>query len=680
MKKNHQYQTMVSLLKTSAAMLLLAIASQGLVSCTDEPNGDNYYTFTGEMASDYLDNRPEMFSEFTQVLQRSGMYGKVATYGSYTVFAPTNEAIEEYLHSRGKKSVDELSKEDCDTLSWNHIVQKAYFTPDMPDGRINDKNMNDRYLTFTCDSTATDGNLVYYVNSSRLIVRDDSVENGVVHTLDRVIQPSSLYIVEKMKEDPNISRFVEALELTGWAEKLYEYEDPDYSIADLDSVKLGVPFHRTGFEGKIFYPEKRYKGFTALVETDDVLAAANINDMDDLKAYAKEVYDRTFPGDAGKYDEDWTNPKNPLNRFVAYHLLPYSAAINDFTVSPTTNVPDYVTACAKTNLIDCTDWFTTMMPGTIMKASAPYALKNPLGLYINRKGVADNYTVEGVKVYGTTDMKAIHDQGVIDKGLELKDHKLDQEALNGIYHYIDKVLVYDVTTRDVVFNDRIRWDVITISPEFLNAGARGNDNQSHMMGLKQVEGWDFHGVKPTLAVRERGAWNMTYSDAIDLVGQFDVSFKLPPLPANTYEIRFACGYGETRGAVQIYFGEKLPNGELDLKPMGLPVDFRVYGYDPTIGFVDDTEDEEANRAIDKAMHNRGWMKDMDSWYQGGANSLRGQAGKLRRVLTTQTMSPDKEYWLRIKLVIDNSKAELPINYFEFCPKSVYAGLEAEDTH
>jgi hypothetical protein len=167
------------------------------------------------------------------------------------------------------------------------------------------------------------------------------------------------------------------------------------------------------------------------------------------------------------------------------------------------------------------------------------------------------------------------------------------------------------------------------------------------------------------------------------VGQFDVTFKIPPVPENTYEIRFAYGSGASRGVVQIYFGETDENGEPRLLPVGLPIDFRVWGADPTIGYVADTEDEEENRAIDKAMHNRGYMKDMDSWYQGGSNSLRNSensAGKLRKILTTQTLSPDKEYWLRIQLTIDNSKAELPINYFEFCPKSVYAGLTAEDTH
>jgi len=303
-----------------------------------------------------------------------------------------------------------------------------------------------------------------------------------------------------------------------------------------------------------------------------------------------------------------------------------------------------------------------------MKMSSPRE-----GLFINRRGVATNYSVRGVMVYTPSDMNTIHDQELEDAGLPADT--LNQQALNGIYHYIDDVLTYNTTTRDVVFNDRIRWNVVTLSNEFLNAGARGNTNGQHLMGFKQVEGWDFHGVNPTLALRERNVWNATYSDAVDLIGQFDISFKLPPVPANTYEIRFAYGAGTDRGVVQIYFGEKG-----NLQPMGLPIDFRIWGGDPSIGWVADTEDNEENRAIDKAMHNRGYMKDMDSWNQGGSNNLRANSGKYRKILTTQALDPEKEYWLRIKLVIENAEAELPINYFEFCPKSVYAGLTAEDTH
>ncbi len=652
--------------KILAGVALLVFAAQALVSCSDEPSGENYYTFKGEMVSDYLDNRPELYSEFTEILHRSGLYGMMATYGTYTCFAPTNTAIESYLHEHGYKTVADLSKEECDTLSWNHIISATFFTTDLADGNIPTENMNGRFLTFSCDGDAEGGNAMYYVNmASKLVVRDDSVENGVVHTLDRVIQPSSSYLPEKLLEDQNISLFTSALTLTGMSDSLYAYLDETYSI-DQDSVYKPIPFHRTGATYQMYYPGERKKRFTALVETNKVFAEAGIYTLDDLKQKAKEVYDVMYPDDAGKYDDDWTDRRNPLNRFISYHLLPYYAAINDFTISE--SGINYKTTCAMPNLIDCTDWYTTLMPGTVMKFSSPSE-----GMFINRKGVGSKYTVRGVKVYTPSEMTTIHDQELEEAGLPVEP--LNNQALNGIYHYIDKVLFYDQETRDVVFNDRIRWNVITMSTEFLNAGARGNTDGNHLTGFKVVDGWDFHGVNPTLALRERGVWMATYSDAVDLIGQFDIAFKLPPVPENTYEIRFAYGAGTDRGVVQIYFGPKE-----DMRPMGLPIDFTIWGGDPRIGWVADTEDNEENRAIDKAMHNRGIMKDMDSWNQGGSNNLRANSGKFRKILTTQRLDPNQEYWLRIKLVTDNPQAELPINYFEFCPKSVYAGQTAEDTH
>ena len=660
-----------SIYKLFAGILAMTALSQGLVSCSDEPEAENYYTFTGEMVSDYLESRPELYSEFTEILRRSGLFGRMATYGAYTCLAPTNDAINVYLRQHGYASVSDMPQAECDTLSWNHIVDAAYFTTDLSVGQLPTNNMNDRSLTFSCDSNAVNGgNLIYYINNSQLIVRDDSVENGVVHTLDRVIQPSKLYLPDMILEDKAVSLFAEALVLTGLRDSLYASEDATYTIG-ADSIKRGtvgaLPFHRTGVTYRMSYPEKRRRQFTALVEPNSVYEAKGIRNMDDLKAYAKQIYDAVYPEDAGVYDNDVTHRKNPLNRFVAYHLLPYKSAINNFTISE--SGVDYKTTCAMPNLIDCTDWFTTMMPGTIMKMSSPSE-----GLFINRRGVASRYTVRGVMVYTENDMRAIHDKALSDAGLPAED--LTQVALNGIYHYIDDVLTYNTETRDRVFNDRIRWNIITMSPEFLNADARGNTDNQNLLGLKVVDGWDFHGGTPTLCVRERSVWNATYSDAVDLIGQFDISFKLPPVPANTYEIRFAYGAGQDRGVVQIYFGEKG-----NLQPMGLPIDFRIWGGDPSIGWIaDNPEDEEANRAIDKAMHNRGYMKDMDSWNQGGSNNLRANNGKYRKILTTQTLDPNKEYWVRIKLVLDNPEAELPLNYFEFCPKSVYAGLVAEDTH
>ena len=621
-----------------------------MASCSDDPLPQNYYTFTGEMVSDYLQNRSEEYSDFIAILQRSGLYGMMATYGSYTCLAPNNSAVQLYLKERGMTSVDQLSKEDCDTLAWNHIIdEKAYFTTDLSDGNIPSANMNGRYLTFSSDSDAMNSNNVtYYINQScRLVVRDDSVENGVVHTLDHVIVPQSFYLPDLLAEDSTVSLFYEALMLTGMDDSLKQYIDKTYTCGE-DSVNQDMSITTGGSTYTMRYVGTRMKRYTAFVEKDEVYAAAGINTLDDLKAYAKQVYDEMYPEDAGLYDEDWTDRRNPLNRFVSYHLLPYYGAYNDWTV-----YGDVKTTCAKTDLIDCTDWYTTMLSHTLMKMSTPSD-----GLFINRKGVGAAYSVEGTRVLAPSEVGDV-----------------DQQALNGIYHYIDKILTYNPTTRDVVFNDRIRINAVTLSPEFMICGARGNTERA--TGFKVVEGWDFHGRTPTMTLRKRDVWMVTYADCVDMVGQFDVTFKLHPVPkAGSYEVRFAYGWGAMRGKVQIYFGTD-PDG---LLPMGLPIDLTIWPADPSIGWVADTGDEETDRAMDKAMHNRGYMKDMDSWAQGGQNILREQGAKLRKILVTENMSPDEDYYVRIKLVIDNPQAEFPINYFELVPKSIYAGVEAEDTH
>lgn len=635
---------------------ILAINSSlfTLSSCSDEPDAENYYTFTGQMVSDYLTAQPDKYSNFVEVLQRSGMYGMMATYGTYTCFAPTNQAIDSYLHSMGKSSVAEMTKEECDTMAWNHIIKNTYFTTDLHDGNFPTANMNDRYLTFSCDSDVTNGNnIVYFVNkASKLILRDDSVENGVVHTIDHVIIPSSQYLPELIIENPEVSIFSTALALTHMADSMYQYLDESYTCG-ADSVNKGFYITRGGSEQHLCYwVGKRMKRYTAFIEPDSVYHKYGIMNVDDLEKYAKTVYDAVYPEDAGKYDDDLTNRKNPLNRFVSYHLLPYYGGYEDWTVNDVNGV-NLKTDCAITDKIDCTDWFTTLMPGTIMKLSSPTGTNG--GLYINRKGVRSKISVRGVKVFSPSEIGDV-----------------DQQALNGIFHYIDDILTYNVTTRDVVFNDRIRIDAVTLSTEFMNCGARGSANCT---GFKVVDGWDFHGQQPQLNLRNRSTWNATYQDCVDFTGQFDISFRLPPVPENTYEVRFAYGAHESRGVVQVYFGEKG-----NVLPMGIPIDFRIYGGDPTIGWVADTGNKDADAAIDKAMHNRGYMKEMDTWLQGASNNLRDNNSKLRKILCTQTMSPDKEYWVRIRLVNDNPKAELPINYFELCPKSVYAGLTAEDTH
>ena len=97
------------------SLFMLVFAS----SCVEELKTENYYTFTGEMITDYLENREDKFSDFTYVLGRSGVKELLAAYGNYTCFAPTNDAFEllfqqEKYAKDGITSVEQLTKEQKD--------------------------------------------------------------------------------------------------------------------------------------------------------------------------------------------------------------------------------------------------------------------------------------------------------------------------------------------------------------------------------------------------------------------------------------------------------------------------------------------------------------------------------------------------------------------------------------
>ena len=134
------------------SLLLISALQVAFVSCSDDPGVDSYYTQTREYASSYLQNRGQ-FSKYLQILRRATgergdlrLVDMLGTYGTYTVFAPTNDAIDEYLASKGVTSVDSLTKEDCDTIALNSIIERAYFTTD--NCQDMQSNMLERKLTF----------------------------------------------------------------------------------------------------------------------------------------------------------------------------------------------------------------------------------------------------------------------------------------------------------------------------------------------------------------------------------------------------------------------------------------------------------------------------------------------------------------------------------------------------
>ena len=195
--------------------------SLSLVSCSDEPDSSNFYTFTGEMASDFLKNRSQ-YSEFTEIVTRAGMMDLLSTYGHFTCFVPSDSAVNVYLRGRGLTSVSQLSDEDCDTIARTHLVNNMYTTMEMTQDRLATSNMLGRYLA-TSQGFDSDSNAVVFLQGTAHIIyelKDDSVENGIMQPVDMVIEKSNSYIVDILREHAEVGStqfktFYDALVATG---------------------------------------------------------------------------------------------------------------------------------------------------------------------------------------------------------------------------------------------------------------------------------------------------------------------------------------------------------------------------------------------------------------------------------------------------------------------------------
>ena len=380
---------MKTIIKYSLFMAVAVVMTATFFSCDDDPGVDNYYTSTKQYASDFLKSKSQ-FSEFVKAVERSHKLDLIGTYGQYTIFAPTNAAIDEYLRNKNVSSVEELSQVDCDTLVLNHIIEEvAYFTTDYSDGVYPHSNMCDRFLTITCDSIIPEGQNtpVMRINKKSIITHpDDSVANGVVHTIDRVIDLQNEMLPALIDQDSTATLFATALYMTGLDRLMQDYIDTTYHVGsdsiDWTNDKLVLSTANDNERDNVAYMEKRFFKYTAFVETDEVMRRAFIDvtdpsvaiakygkaydvdyskcqtGIDSLRAMAAALYDDVYPEDA-QYFDDLTNRSNSLNRFISYHLLPFSATYYQLTCvdGENTNLPYNFNR----RKYDIADWYETML-------------------------------------------------------------------------------------------------------------------------------------------------------------------------------------------------------------------------------------------------------------------------------------------------------------------------------
>ena len=668
--------------------VVCALTGMATVSCSDEPDDENFYTFTGEMMSDYFRNRPE-YRDFAYIVDQAGMTDLLSAYGHYTCFLPSNKVVENYLNKKGLNSVKDLTREQCDTIARTHLVNNMYATIDMNDGTLNTANMNKRYIQITHTVDKNDNSVVQLNRMSNIIfeLKDDSVENGIIHPIDVLLENSNSSISDVLKANDRIRIFYEGLVATGLRDTLIKTKDESY-----DGTKYGTYSYTSDFWREIAVaPEEKKYGFTVFVEPDDLyekkfkeygISTSNgmVRALYDL---ACKIYDPVFAGDAdykAAYGFDKiTDRNNPLNMFMAYHILTRDViGWNKLTpIEVHSGIVDGAIGIKIDKMNPC-DWYETLMPRTMMKLEQAtvreYMGNSERGQrYINRR-VDDKFSIDGSKIQPTVEADYL------------------QDAPNGRYFYIDDIIAFSKDTQEKVLNDRIRMDFSTIFPEVMTMNMRLNgdptkDDESSKADQTFKNGKNYWFPKGYLdnvtmegngvLVYRRPHWNFwSYEgDEFNLFGDYDFTFRLPPVPyEGEYQIRLGFCALDTRGVAQIYF---------DGKPQGIPVDMRKRLSDETIlgdqfgtkKWADMTDEEKAEDQ--KMLKNLGYYRGAYGGYHSSGSTINefvDNPRTYRLVLCTVHINPKKDHYIRVRCTSSSklgNNNEFMMDYLEIVPKSVY---------
>ncbi|MCR4921117.1 MAG: fasciclin domain-containing protein [Bacteroidaceae bacterium] len=687
--------------RTSTLICLLGILM--LDACTESVDTSNRYVFKENTIIDYL-SQHEQYTQYLELLNKmpvsriseTTLAQLLSARGNYTVFAPTNEAIQLFLDSLYRKGLivepswegfqSERAKDSIEqVIAYNSIIDggdntlfMTYEFPVEKNAEIPLENMYDRRLSVYLNTRKH----IYLINDAEMDSRNYDILtiNGVIHAMNNVIAPSNntlgnffADIINERREGYHvIAMLTDAIGLT---DSLKQYCDFAYE----DLYQRGeIAESSDGFHT----PEHRYYGFTLFAETDSVWQqligkpALDIT-VDDVVNYLVEQ--KIYPDAVN--NTDYKNEDNLLNRFVTYHFLPERLAPDRLVMH--WNEQGYTKNIRLGAAMS--EFYTTMGKRRLLQL---FESPESDGVCINRFPTLKNGRRENYREKECTEAQA---------GIHVGETNLEGEnnVRNGIIYPIEKLLVYDENTRNNMMRGRIRWDISAMFPEFLNNNIRMNP----ILDEKHTDIWiPSNSTYPYLADADisqetlfyywtgmNQGWANYLGDETTIRGLPDMTFKLPPVPKRgVYELRYQVqSGGGKRGIVQFYWGKDKGR----LAAMGIPLDLRLVANrrisdkgdtQCDIGWELDTGDDDYDAEVDKRLRNNGFMKSpvlYNAGGPGGSSWARNSNICTRRILLRQTMDPDDTYYIRFKTVMDDPTRYIYIDFLEYCPKEVYDNPE-----
>lgn len=276
-------------------LTLVVFLTLAFLNCTSEKINER--TDETVNITDFLRQNDE-YSMFLEMLEITNYSSFMNTYGTYTLFLPTNTAVKQYLTDIGAASVKDVPLADLQDLVKLHILDQEVATTSFTDGKIATPSQQGQFI-ITGAANIGGASSITVNKTARITSSNVKVGNGVIHVIDKVLRVANKTLAKTLEENESFSLFTEALKATGWYEKLNQ------------------PLTATTVDGKTTLSGH----LTVLTETNEVFKAAGINNLEDLKTKYSHL-------------NDPLNPEDSLNLFVSYRILPKLQYLADLAVSP----------------------------------------------------------------------------------------------------------------------------------------------------------------------------------------------------------------------------------------------------------------------------------------------------------------------------------------------------------
>lgn len=189
-------------------LTLLVVSSTLMFSCSDDDSTTSSLDSIADVAA-----KNSNLSILVEALQKADLVEVLDSNGSYTVFAPTNEAFNNFLNANNFSSLNDVPVPVLKEVLLNHVVLGANLSSNLRTGYVKTLGKGSASSTNTLSMYINTSDGVTLNGVSNVVQPNIGASNGVIHVVDAVIGLPT--IVTHVLANPNFSSLVGALTSNG---------------------------------------------------------------------------------------------------------------------------------------------------------------------------------------------------------------------------------------------------------------------------------------------------------------------------------------------------------------------------------------------------------------------------------------------------------------------------------